>query len=135
MKIIVSFLLSLTVVCGYGQESPERINEVFKAYEMVNRKQDSIDSFNFEREERAIEATYRERLLIQSGNSGLASILISLGTNLGSLTLLAQGETQAASFVSIGGQALSAILLGRAFYLLTKAGNELADERMKLEGL
>jgi hypothetical protein len=117
------------------QESPEKINEVFKAYNSANRVQDSLDSYNFQKEELAFRTTFRERLISQSGNSGLASVLVSLGTGIGSVALLAQGETQASYVVSIAGQTLSTILLARAFILLTKAGNELAEDRLVREGI
>ena len=119
----------------FCQESPEKVNEVFKAYNSMNYKQDSIQRYLDELDDKMTNVTYREALLVQSGGSGLASVLISLGTNIGSISLLAQGETQASTIVSIAGQTLSTILLARAFILLSKAGNELADERLKKQGL
>ena len=131
--LIMAFLLATSNL--FCQESPEKVNEVFKAYNSMNYKQDSIQRHLDELDDKMTNVTYREALLVQSGGSGLVSVLISLGTNIGSISLLAQGETQASTIVSIAGQTLSTILLARAFILLSKAGNELADERLEKEGL
>ena len=107
---------------------------MFKAYNSFYTKQDFIQRYQDELEDKMRSVSYRESLLVQSGGSGLASVLISLGTNIGSISLLAQGETQASPIVSITGLTLSTILPARAFILLSKAGNELADERLKKHG-
>jgi hypothetical protein len=136
MKNVTSVLLFLLYsLTARAQESPERINEIFKAYSAVYGQQDSILVYNDLLAEKVNTALFRERLLISSGKSGLASVLISLGTSIGSLTLAVQGETNASYAVSLVGQALSTVLLCRAFILLSKAGEELANERLLKEGI
>ena len=130
---ILLFFLSGTAL--RAQESPERINEVFRAYSMATSKQDSIQSYNDRLSDKVSMATYREELISSSGKNGLASVLVSLGTGIGSLALAVQGETSASYVLSVAGQTVSAILLARAFILLSKAGEELADERLAREGI
>ena len=102
---------------------------------MATSKQDSIQSYNDRLLDKVSMATYREELISSSGKSGLASVLVSLGAGIGSLALAVQGETSASYVLSVAGQTVSAILLARAFILLSKAGEELADERLAREGI
>ena len=134
-KFYFSFILLVYSSFLFAQESPERINEVFRAYSMATSKQDSIQSYNDRLVDIVSMATYREELISSSGKSGLASVLVSLGTGIGSLALAVQGETSASYVLSVAGQTVSAILLARAFILLSKAGEELADERLAREGI
>ena len=135
IKFYFSFILLGYSSFLFAQESPERINEVFRAYSMATSKQDSIQSYNDRLVDIVSMATYREELISSSGKSGLASVLVSLGTGIGSLALAVQGETSASYVLSVAGQTVSAILLARAFILLSKAGEELADERLAREGI
>jgi hypothetical protein len=102
---------------------------------MVNLKQDSIQSYNDRLADKVSMVTYREELISSSGKSGLASVLVSLGTSIGSLALAVQGETSASYVLSVAGQTVSAILLARSFVLLSKAGEELANERLEKESI
>jgi hypothetical protein len=102
---------------------------------MVNLKQDSIQSYNDWLADKVSMVTYREELISSSGKSGLASVLVSLGTSIGSLALAVQGETSASYVLSVAGQTVSAILLARSFVLLSKAGEELANERLEKESI
>lgn len=134
IKLYFTFIL-LGCTFLFAQESPERINEVFRAYSMVNLKQDSIQSYNDRLADKVSMVTYREELISSSGKSGLASVLVSLGTSIGSLALAVQGETSASYVLSVAGQTVSAILLARSFVLLSKAGEELANERLEKESI
>jgi hypothetical protein len=135
IKLYFTFILLVCSSFLFAQESPERINEVFRAYSMVNLKQDSIQSNNDRLADKVSMVTYREELISSSGKSGLASVLVSLGTSIGSLALAVQGETSASYVLSVAGQTVSAILLARSFVLLSKAGEELANERLEKESI
>lgn len=130
MRRLFVVLVILGVVPLFGQESQEKIDQVWKAYQQSQRNWDSTIIYDQRMLSEADSIVFRESLIMKSGASGIAAIVVSLGTTLGASLLNYQGNSEAAVVVSIVGSTISTALYIRSYTLLSRAGKELARERL-----